>query len=64
MMGCVELAWIDWFCKLNPYFVDVDEEYIDDDFNLVGLQEAVPYFVESLEYIQDIQGTTIYTLSF
>ena len=50
------MAWIDWFCRANPYFVDVDEDYIDDQFNLVGLQDAVPYYVESLEYIQDIQG--------
>lgn len=36
-------------------FVEVPEEFIDDDFNLTGLSSIVPYYNESLECILDLE---------
>ena len=34
-----ETTWISWFCSLkgNEFFVEVDEDFIQDDFNLTSL---------------------------
>lgn len=36
-------GWIGWFCDLegHEFFVEIDEEYIRDNFNLHGLRERV-----------------------
>lgn len=38
-----EPAWVAWFCSLrgNEFFCEVEEEYIEDDFNLCGLSSMV-----------------------
>lgn len=35
-----DVTWIEWFCtvKGHEYFVEIDEDYIRDDFNLTGNQ--------------------------
>jgi casein kinase II subunit beta len=50
-----EMTWIEWFCRLkgNEFFVEVDEDYAQDDFNLTGLSQVVPYYDDALNIILD-----------
>lgn len=51
------MPWIAWFCSLtgHHYFVEVAEEFIEDDFNLTGLNSIVPFYKEALEMILDLE---------
>lgn len=44
-------SWIASFCSLlgHEYFAEVSEEFIEDDFNLTGLQSQVNMYKEALE---------------
>ncbi|KAJ2906665.1 casein kinase II regulatory subunit [Zalerion maritima] len=50
-------SWIASFCSLlgHEYFADVSEEFIEDDFNLTGLQSQVAMYKEALEMILDVE---------
>eukprot|EP00924_Labyrinthula_sp_SR-Ha-C_P002381 maker-scaffold_16-snap-gene-2.56-mRNA-1 protein AED:0.30 eAED:0.30 QI:142/1/1/1/1/1/2/52/237 len=36
-------SWIEWFCKQdgNEFFCEVDQRYVEDNFNLYGLKEII-----------------------
>ncbi|KAI7907139.1 casein kinase II, regulatory subunit [Cokeromyces recurvatus] len=54
-------AWIAWFCsrKQNRYYADVDESFIEDPFNLIGLNAHIPLYKETLEIILDLEPVDV-----
>jgi casein kinase II subunit beta len=50
-------SWISSFCSLvgHEYFAEVSEDFIEDDFNLTGLQSQVPMYKDALEMILDVE---------
>jgi len=50
-----DMTWIQWFCSLkgNEFFCEVEEDYIQDDFNLTGLRPLVPNYDYALDLILD-----------
>lgn len=55
--GVPEPGWVSAFCGLigHEYFAEVSEDFIEDDFNLTGLQSQVPMYKEALEMILDVE---------
>jgi casein kinase II subunit beta len=54
------LTWISWFCSLpgHDYFCEVAEDFIEDDFNLTGLNAMVPFWKEAMEMVLDVEPGT------
>lgn len=50
-------SWISSFCSLmgHEFFAEVSEDFIEDDFNLTGLQSQVPMYKKALEMILDVE---------
>lgn len=51
------MSWVTWFCELDGHEIlcHVDDDFIDDDFNLTGLNAIIPCYNEALEMIKDIE---------
>ncbi|KAI8918684.1 casein kinase II, regulatory subunit [Powellomyces hirtus] len=54
--GSSVISWVSWYCSLpgHEYFLEVPEDFIEDDFNLTGLSYGIPYYNEALDLILDI----------
>ena len=48
-----ESGWIEWFCNIegHEFFLEIDEDYIRDQFNLYGLRAKIPRYSEALDMI-------------
>ncbi|KAJ3211913.1 casein kinase 2 regulatory subunit [Dinochytrium kinnereticum] len=51
------LSWISWYCSLpgHEFFLEVPEDFIEDDFNLTGLNTTVVLYNEALDMILDLE---------
>jgi len=51
-----ETSWISWFVNIrgNDFFCEVEEAFIQDDFNLTGLSSQIPSCEVALDTIQDV----------
>lgn len=55
-----EVSWVSWFINIkgNDFFCEVEQSFIQDDFNLTGLSSQVPYYDYALDMILDVDIPT------
>uniref|UniRef100_UPI00358E19CB casein kinase II subunit beta-like n=1 Tax=Myxine glutinosa TaxID=7769 RepID=UPI00358E19CB len=55
MSSSEEESWVSCFCGLpgNEFFCQVEEDYIHERFNLMGLNGQVPHYHQALNTILD-----------
>ena len=60
-----DIGWISYFLTLkgNEFFVEIDEDYIQDSFNLTGLSSQVPYYDYAIDLIIDIENEESHNLT-
>lgn len=60
-----DFGWVSYFLTLkgNELFCQVDDEYIQDKFNLTGLVNQVPYYEYALDLICDVENEERHELS-
>jgi casein kinase II subunit beta len=48
-----DIGWIEWFCDLDghEFLIEIDEDYIVDNFNLYGLRPLIKHYDQALEMI-------------
>ncbi|KAG4303316.1 hypothetical protein PCANB_000386 [Pneumocystis canis] len=48
--------WVEWFLgiKGNEFFCEVDEEYIQDKFNLTGINTEIKHYKYAIDMITDV----------
>eukprot|EP00494_Astrolonche_serrata_P033165 UN33434 len=56
-------CWVNYFINKsgNNFFCRVEESYINDQFNLYGLNTQVPYYDQALDLIMDIEDDDEYS---
>merc|ERR1711862_1076777 len=58
-----EFSWISYFLSKqeNKFFCKIDQTFINDNFNLYGLNKQVSYYEQSLDLICDISDNQDYS---
>ncbi|RKO84590.1 casein kinase II regulatory subunit-domain-containing protein [Blyttiomyces helicus] len=51
------VTWITWYCGLpgHEFFLEIPEDFIEDEFNLTGLPSMVELYDEALDLILDFE---------